>query len=367
MTRPVRVGIVGLGYGQRVLIPAFRSNPKCTVAAVCASSRERAQEVADRLGIPKAYGDWRQLVADPDIEAVAIAVPPPSQPAIVKAAAAHQKHLFCEKPLAMNREEAAQLLEAVRQAKVAAAMDFEFPMIAQWQQAKTMLDSGTLGQVRHAVVCWQFETSTSRMGLDSWKTRTDEGGGVLNLFVSHTFYYLEWLLGPIQRLSARLFLQETRPGSAKAETLAVLCLVLGDGTPVSVSVGSQACVGSGHRVELYGERGSLMLENASSSYVNGFRLWQGTRTDPRWVEVSVPSQPGPDGDDRIRPVGSLVERFLAWIEEGVVSPPTLQDGYRVQCLIDAARESDQSGQWSEVVPHQKFRFAEFIQQHTQMR
>ncbi|MBI3011627.1 MAG: Gfo/Idh/MocA family oxidoreductase [Candidatus Omnitrophica bacterium] len=346
--RQVRVGIVGLGYGQRVLIPAFRSSPRCTVAAVCASSRERAQVVAGRLGVPKAYGDWRELVADPQVTAVAVATPPAIQPAVVKAALNAHKPVFCEKPLAITRKAAAELVEAVRQAGVAAMMDFEFPMIAQWQRAKSLLDNGAIEQVRHAVVCWQFETSTSRMGLESWKTRTEEGGGVLNLFVSHTFYYLEWLLGPIQRLSARLFLQETRPGSAKAEILAVLCLVLGDGTSVSVTVGSQACGGSGHRLELYGERGSLVLENANPSYVSGFRLWQGNRNDPQLVEVPVPSQPSPDGDDRIRPVGCLVERFLTWIEEGLVSPPALQDGYRVQCLIDAAREADHTGQWVEV-------------------
>src|ERR1035438_1462442 len=75
----VTIGIVGAGFGQQVHAPAFKSLPGCELGAICASHLERARKAAQTLGIPKATDDWRELVADPDIHALALAVPPSLQ------------------------------------------------------------------------------------------------------------------------------------------------------------------------------------------------------------------------------------------------------------------------------------------------
>ncbi len=344
----LRIGIVGLGYGQRVLIPAFRSTGRCDVVAVCVDSRERAQEIAGRLGVPKAYGEWQGLVGDPEVDAVVIATPPLLQPAIVTAAVAARKPVFCEKSLATSRIAAADVVAAVRRAGVANMIDFEFPMIHAWQRAKALVESGILGRLRHAVVLWQVETSTNRAGLDTWKTRAEDGGGVLNLFVSHAVYNLEWLLEPIARLSARLWHDDAGPGSGVNETGAVVSAALRSGTPVSITVSNNAFLGGGHRVELYGAQGTLVLDNASAGYVRGFRLWVGRRPDERLSEVPGVGEPDVRGDDRIGPVARLAQRFVAWIEQGIPASPTVEDGFRVQCVLDAVREAHQAGRWVDV-------------------
>lgn len=346
--RTIKVGVVGLGYGQRVLIPAFRSTGLCDIVAVCGGSLDRAKDVANRLKVSKAYGDWWDVVNDPEIEAVVIATPPALQPSIVKAAARARKPVFCEKPLATNRTAASEVLAVVQHAAVANMIDFELSTIQAWQRAKTILNSKMLGRLRHAVVSWQFETYTNRVGRDTWKTRVEDGGGVLNLFVSHTFHDLEWLLGPIQRLSAGLFHDENLSEAPKNETLVILCAVLEDGTPVSVTVSNNAFLGCGHRLEIYGDQGSLVLENTQVSYVRGFKLWVGRRHEDRLLEVAVPKEPAIPGDDRIGPASRLAERFLTWVERGIPSTPTLEDGYRVQCLLEAVRESSRTRQWVEV-------------------
>ena len=346
--RKPKIGVVGLGYGQRVLIPAFRSTGLCEVIAVCGGNLNRAKDVADRLKIPKAYGHWWDLVSDSEVEAVLIAIPPVLQPNIVKAAARARKAVFCEKPLATSRAEASEVVAVVQHAAIANMIDFELSMIQAWQQARAILKSGMLGRLHHVVISWQFETHTNQAGRDTWKTRTEDGGGVLNLFVSHTFYDLEWLLGPIQRLSAGLFHDENSSEAAKNETVVIVCAVLKDGTPVSASVSNNAFLGRGHRMEIYGDQGSLMLENTQISYVRGFRLWVGRRHEDRLLEVAVPQEPAISGDDRIGPASRLAERFLTWVERGIPSAPTLQDGYRVQCLLEAVRESSRTRRWVEV-------------------
>jgi predicted dehydrogenase len=345
LTRKLKVGVVGIGFGQQVIIPAFRADARCEVVALCAKTPERARRVADRLGVPRAHGDWREIVADSEIGAIAVAAPPLVQPAVVMAALARRKHVFCEKPLATSREAAAEMLAAARRSGMAHMVDFEFPEIEVWREAKRILDTGVLGRLRHGVVSWQVETYASRMGLKSWKTSPEEGGGTLNLFVSHIFYYLEWLLGPIERLTARLFALPGSRGEACGDTVAVLCVEGASGTPVSVSVSSNAFLGTGHRVELYGEEGSLILENPTSDYVSGFRLLHGVRETGRLEAVHGEYPASPEKDGRVIAVGRLVERFITWAQDGIPSTPTLEDGYRIQCLLDVARRAHTAGAW----------------------
>ena len=197
MRDPISVGIVGIGYGQHVLAPAFAADERCQVAAICASTTDRAEAVARRLSIPRALGDWRALVADPEIDVLAIAVPPALQVPVVLAAAAARKAVFCEKPVAPTASQAHAMLRAVEDARVVHAVDFLFPEIAAWKRASQIIRGGELGALRQIDLSWKVETYAHRTRSDSWKLRNADGGGTLNNFVSHSIYYLEWLFGPI--------------------------------------------------------------------------------------------------------------------------------------------------------------------------
>lgn len=340
----VRVGIIGIGFGQQVHVPAFRRNLRCEVKAICASSRDRAAAVAERLGIEKAFGDWRELVEDPGIDAISIAMVPSMQPEIALAALKRRKPVFCEKPLATSRAAAADMVAAADAARVSNMVNFEFPENETWRRAKVILDEGGIGELRHMAIAWNVETYANRAGVESWKNRAETGGGVLNSFVSHTFHYLEWFAGPIRRLSARMF---GPPGDARSgDTLAVLCLELKSGVAASISVSNHAFLGNGHRLEFYGSEGTLVLENPTLDYVRGFRLLYGTRGSNCLEVVCVDAGEG-DGspDGRVAAVGRLVDRFVNWVITGERSTPCFLDGLRVQGLLEAARRSHEAGCW----------------------
>jgi predicted dehydrogenase len=129
MSRSISVGVIGIGFGQQVHVPAFRSDPRCMVRAICASDSGRALKVAETLGIGQAYGDAQAMIADPKIDLISLAVPPARQPALIEAAARAGKHVFCEKPLAADANSAAGALQAVRRAGVRHAIDLLFPEI----------------------------------------------------------------------------------------------------------------------------------------------------------------------------------------------------------------------------------------------
>jgi predicted dehydrogenase len=341
MRRPISIGVVGIGFGRHVHVPAFRSDPRCVVVGICASGLDRAEEVAQVLNIPRAYRDGHEMTRDLDISAIAIATPPSVQPAVAVAAARAGKHLFCEKPLALDAGQAREILAEARANKVVHAVDFEFAEVEAWQKSRQLLQDGMLGKIRQVVVTWRVETYSYRTQTQSWKTQAEAGGGTLNNFASHTFYYLEWLFGPIVRLAARL---TPRQG---AESRVDLWLEFATGFPGSASIAADAFLGPGHRLEVYGDAGSLTLENRTSDHLRGFVLRIAPRKGGRFEEIPV-EKDDDNQDGRIAPVSRIVRRFVDAIVSGGEVTPGLRDGLRVQMLIDAARAADRTGAWQSV-------------------
>ena len=98
----IRLGIVGTNYGRNVLLPAFRADPRCQVVALAGSDAARTGELARAAGVAKGYGDWRALVEDADVQAVAIATLPSLQAQIAIRALELGKPVFIEKPMASD-------------------------------------------------------------------------------------------------------------------------------------------------------------------------------------------------------------------------------------------------------------------------
>lgn len=346
MPDKMRVGIVGLGYGQRVLLPAFQAHPRCEVVGLCGRRPEHTREVAGGLGIP-AYDAWQALVDDPRIDAIAIATPPESHGAIAAAAFSRNKHVFCEKPLAASLDVARQMTTAAGAAGTANMVGFELPESAEWQRARELVASGALGRLRYVSVTWHLQTYANRLQLTSWKGRPSDGGGALNEFVSHCFHYLEWLLGPILLVwSAPVDAAER---AADSDTVVVLSLRLLAGATVSVSVCTDAIGGDGHAIRVYGESGTLALVNPTADHACGFALYMGTREGARIERERVGGAvTDASADGRIDAVGRLIDRFAAWALDGRASGPSFDDGLRVQELLDASWRSRREGGWCRV-------------------
>lgn len=342
MSGRYRVGIIGAGFGQHVHVPAFRADGRASVDAICASTEARAQVIATRLGIPRAFGDWRTLIADPQIDVVGISVPPSLQAEIAIAAAAAGKHIFAEKPLASNAAEAQKMADAIRAARVVGVVDFEFREIVAWRRLRALIQEEAIGRLRHVYFSWRVETVANRDEKPSWKREIDLGGGTLNLFGSHALDSILWAFGSVHRLAARRWVAGR--GSADARVEAWLETVAG--LPVTLSLAADATLGSGYRIEIYGDDGSLVLENRTADYAAGFVLTFGRRGEPATALELELLPAGVDG--RIAATASVVRRFLDAVERGLPVEPDFDDGLAVQRLMDAIREADKSGLWQQL-------------------
>lgn len=341
----IGVGIVGCNYGRMVLVPAFRSDLRCEVVALAGTDAARTAELARAANIARGLGDWRALVEDRAVAAVAVAVPPDLQPEVAQRALALGKPVFAEKPLAADLPGAAAMLAAARASGKPTMIDFNFPELPAWRRAKEMLDAGAVGRLRHVVVTWNVENAATRLRLASWKTRAGGSGGLLGNFVCHCFHYLEWFCGPVAGLGGRVF---PLPGG-DAESSLSLALAFASQAGGSLQMSCASFLGSGHRIEFYGEEGTLLLANPTADYFRGFTLAHARRSEPRLQPVAIEDADGdPSADSRVPPVARLVRRFLDACERGGAPSPGFAEGWRVQYLIDAARRAHDGGRWIEI-------------------
>ncbi len=336
----MRLGVIGCQHGLRVLVPAFRADPRCHVRALAGSDVERTAALAKNAGIPQAFGDWQPLLDD-GLDAVAVAVPPALQADIIRHALAKGLAVFAEKPLAADGATAAGLMR-LAQGKTT-AVDFTFTEIPAFRTVKAMLDAGAIGRLRHVVINWNVENTATRLRIRNWKTSADAGGGVLGNFASHSLHYLEWFCGSIVGLSARL---TGLPDEPEFETGVALHLAFQSGASGQYAMNCGAYLGSGHRLEFYGDDGVLTLINDTPDHMRGFVITHAHR--PAWGHSVVAAATDPldqFADGRIAPTARLARRFIDAFENKQTMVPGFAEGARVQELSDAVRRSHAAGRW----------------------
>jgi predicted dehydrogenase len=340
----IKLGIIGSNYGRMVLLPAFRSDARCEVVALGGSNALRTAELAKEAGISKSYADWRALIADKDVEAVVIATLPSLQAEIAIAALEAGKPVFAEKPMAGDLAGAQAMLNAANKSGLPTGIDFNFTRIMAWQRAKELLEARSIGALRHVTVHWHVESRAIQMRMRNWKTAGgNDGGGVLGNFISHCFHYLEWFIGPIGGMQARV---SGLPDDKELQATVAMALQYESGPQISLSMSCASYAGIGHRIEFFGEDGTLVLHNPTADYMRGFDLTVAKRpgASERIVVEDAFDAQFPDG--RIAPVSRLANKFFDAIESGQPnSAPDFNAGYRVQRLIDAAQRSNRDGHW----------------------
>lgn len=360
MTNNINVGVIGTGFGRAVHIPGFKLHHRTQVMAVYHRNLEQAKAIAREHDIPYACQSVEEIVSLPEVDAVSIATPPFLHYDMAKTALEAGKHVLLEKPTTLRATEARELYHIALGNGAIVAMDFEYRYVPAWQWLSELLAQGYVGNPRLVKIDWLMSSRANPDRPWNWYAQKDKGGGALGALGSHTFDYIAWLFGSVRRLSAKLstsILERSDPtegGKLKpvdADDTCFVMLELADGTPVQVSISSVAYGGRGHWVEVYGDRGSLVLgSDNQKDYVHGFRLW-GTQAGEATTELSVPErlefpQIYPDG--RLAPFLRTIDRWVQGIDGGKVLAPSLREGVYSQILMDLTHESSETGNWVNV-------------------
>lgn len=359
---PIGVAVVGTGFGQKVHIPGLQAHHRTAVVAVYHRELAKAQAIAQAHGIPHACDTLEAIVALPQVQAVSLSTPPFLHYPMAKTVLAAGKHLLLEKPMTLSLAEAQELKALGDRQGVIGVMDFEFRFVPAWQRLSELLQEGYVGNLRFVKVDWLVPGRANPDRPWNWYARRDQGGGALGAFASHTFDYLAWLVGPAQRLNARLYTaipQRPDPatGSLKPvdadDTCSVMLELAQNGAPCQVAISSVTYGGRGHWLEIYGDRGSLVLGSSNlKDYVHDFKLY-GCQGDTPLAELPIPDRwqfPRVYPDGRIAPFVRVVDHWVECIEQGVSADPSLAEGIYSQHLMDLVHQSNQTGTWIDVLP-----------------
>jgi predicted dehydrogenase len=354
----IRVAIVGTGFGQKVHIPAFQAHSRTKVTAVYHRDQEKADAIARDYNIPHACRNLEAILALPDVDAVSISTPPFLHYSMAMTVLKAGKHLMLEKPTALNFAEARELYTFSLNKGVVTGMNFEFRFVPEWQRLAELLAEGYVGQKRLVKIDWLVSSRADVSRPWNWYSRKDQGGGALGAIGSHAFDYVAWLFGNVSRLTAHLRTSITvRPdgtGDFKpvdSDDSCNILLELADGTPCQICLSSVANQGRGHWVEIYGDRGTLVLgSDNQKDYVHGFKLW-GSQAGEDLTELEIPQHlqfPEVFTDGRIAPFIRVVDQWLVSIDRKESLAPSLKEGAYSQLLMDLAQESNATGTWVKV-------------------
>lgn len=356
---PLKVAVVGTGFGQKVHIPGFQAHHRTEVVAVYHRDLAKAKAIAAEHGIPQACDTVEAIVALPEVQAVTVATPPFLHYSQAKTVLAGGKHLLLEKPTALSGAEAEEIAGLARDRNLIATMDFEFRFVPAWQRLAELLAEGYVGNLRFVNINWTVPGRADPSRAWNWYSRLDQGGGALGAFASHSFDYITWLFGPIERLCARLSTAiPQRPDPTTGELKPVdaddtcsLMLDLANGAPCQMAISSVTYAGRGHWIEVYGDQGTLVLGSDNlKDYVHGFKLW-GSQGGAALAECPIPDRlqfPTTYGDGRIAPFVRVVNHWVSDIDRGQTTEPSIWDGVRSQHLMDLAHRSNRSQAWLEV-------------------
>ncbi|MEY4707187.1 MAG: hypothetical protein RJB58_910, partial [Pseudomonadota bacterium] len=143
----IRSAVIGTGFMGRVHLEALRRVENVDVVEIAATSQEKAKAAAAGFNVLNSTGDWREVMADPSIDAVHVATPNVSHYEITKAALTAGKHVLCEKPLAMSVAEAQELTDLVAARKLRGGLNHNLRYYPMVQQMRSMREAGAFGEI----------------------------------------------------------------------------------------------------------------------------------------------------------------------------------------------------------------------------
>ena len=176
--KKLRFGVIGTGeFTQACHVPGLQSHPQAEVVALCGSEYDRVRTLANRFGIPDVYIDYRELCSRDDLDGVTIATPNAFHAQQALSAFEHGKHVLCEKPLAIDVQEAEKMLHAAQASGKVHQVAFTFRYGYAVRELRRRIQSGDIGQPYYLRVqydSWKGLLSEWKVG---WREKQDLAGG----------------------------------------------------------------------------------------------------------------------------------------------------------------------------------------------
>lgn len=340
MAEKLKFGLIGCGGQGRYLSDALNLTGQAEMAACADLKPEAAEAAARQCGYRKTYGDAKEMLSKADLDAVIVATMhdqlQPCGMAVVEAG----KHLFIEKPMALNAGDGRKLVEAARKARVKIMVGYTLPFLPARVRMKQLLKQGTIGRIVH-VTAGQI---IGKMG--GWLADPKHGGGPLLYVGTHCLYQvLDVVEGKTERVFAEVKFTET---GVDEECLITIRFA---GGVVAQAITSQRMGGRYGWIDLIGSSGRLRSEWESNALVVQSQANPAYR-DLTTIEVPAESVGPPaglgvmasvSGFKYVRAWAAEFMDFIAAIREDREPAVNGEAGLRVLEICDAVIESGKTG------------------------
>jgi predicted dehydrogenase len=376
--KKIRTAIFGTGFMGRVHTEGARRLGNVEVVAVAGSSEERARAFADRNGIERATGDWRELLADESIEAVHILTPNELHFPMAKVALEAGKHVVCEKPLATSVAEGEELVALAKRTGLAHCTFFNIRAYPQAQNMRAMVEAGEIGEVRVVQGTysqdwllydtdwnWRIESGPSRTFADIGSHWCDLAEFVTGLRIGslcadlNTFHKTRRKpKGPVETFAGKML----QPGEytevpIDTEDYGGMIFRLGEGARGALTV-SQVSAGRKNRLalEVYGTKGGFAWDGERQD-----ELWIGRRNSPNLSLLKDPALlhesarafadlPGGHSEGYDDTFKQTLRRFYRTVADrnAPVEYPVFADGLRQLKILETVLRSSREHAWAEV-------------------
>jgi predicted dehydrogenase len=373
--KKLKVAIFGIGFMGRVHTEALRRLGNVEVVGVAGRTAGAARKFADALGIERATGNYQDLLADPELNAVHICTPNELHFPMAQAAMQAGKHVLCEKPLASTIAEANAMLALAKEKDLAHCTLYNVRAYPQVQNMRRMCEAGELGDVQVVQGTysqdwllydtdwnWRIESGPSRTFADIGTHWCDLAEHITGRRISFLCADLTTFLdirkkpkGSVETFTGKtLQPSEYNEVAIKTEDFGAMIFAMGEKTKGSLTV-SQVSVGRKNRlfIEIFGTKASVAWNSECPD-----ELWIGHRNSPNQIVVKDPSLltngatdwadlPGGHSEGYDDTFKQVFRRFYKRVadENAPIDYPTFEDGIRQMRVLDAVLESSRKKAW----------------------
>ena len=353
MAKTLGVGIIGAsaerGWAKLAHVPAIQHLAGMELVAVASGSHAKADAAATAFGARTGYADGKDLIQDPSVDIVTIAVKVPDHRELVLAALAAGKHIYCEWPLGRNLAETELLAKAARKAEIHVAIGLQTRLNPALLRARELVASGAIGRLLSARVL----STTVAFGPQvevamAFAEDADNGVTLVTIQSAHTIDFAIAVLGPLAELAALTTTQfpEIQVGEPPARQIRstpdhLLVQARGsEGFALSIEVaGGRPPEAVPFRMEVTGEDGDLMLEGGAMRGFQSGKLTLSLRGKPQQVdEGEVAGLPAEAAN-----VAAMYAALRDDIVSGSSTVPNFEPAAHLSKLVHDVLSSAQSG------------------------
>ena len=301
MAGKIRLGIIGasptVGWAHRSHLPAIAASPEYELTGVCTTRMETAEESKRQYGAVMAFDDYHEMLAHPDIDAVAVVLRVPAHYQITKDAINAGKHVFTEWPLGKTTEEAEELAALARAKAVKAVVGLQARAAPAVLQMKQMVEQGFVGEIMSCSMTLIRGGVLARPSGRTWQRDVELGANTLTIATGHSIDAMRFVAGDFAEVSAVVSTQcdqwyETDTDKYLDVTSPDNILINGrleNGAVASAHIASIPWAGSGYRLEVYGREGTIIATSEDSPQLGPVRL-QGAEGSDDLEDLSVLDQ-----------------------------------------------------------------------------